>query len=281
MNQLLDAEIRNAAETGAYVEYNGLRIFPITMAHYEIFCACESALTLRQSTLPAIYAAKSFAQSLFEMAMPRSPQTDAYGDLWSKLMTLVCLSLKIPIQNAQRQIKHHVDATQGNKLVALEITQYCDDGEFCSRVTTQQISEIRKIIASLNGRNLPDESENAEIIEAENDIRDANRWELDVDCVDLLASVARDQRVRIKDVRKWTIYEFEYIRSAIERERRFSINGIGEMGGMVKWKNGNPVPSLFFNKRHETEALIDVGTFKRRLGSAVQETDSIPNLPIT
>jgi hypothetical protein len=140
---------------------------------------------------------------------------------------------------------------------------------------------LREIIAMLNGRKLPDESENAELAQADIDIRSQSGIRLDINLDSLLASVARDQRVRIKDLLPWTIYEFELIRSAIERERRFTVYGIGENSGMVKFPKGNPFPSIFFDKPAESSAVISASEFTSRINGAVKATDKLPeNLPL-
>ena len=96
----------------------------------------------------------------------------------------------------------------------------------------------------------------------------------------LTGHVARDQRIRIKELYEWTIYEFELIRAAIDRERRFMVFGIGENSGMVKFPKGNPYPSIFFDKPANVSGVIDAGEFTSRISGAVQTTDKLPdNLP--
>ena len=104
---------------------------------------------------------------------------------------------------------------------------------------------------------------------------------LDVDTDDLIASVASYQRKRMYEIEEWTIWEFEKIRDAMERERRFTVTNIGEMSGMVKWDKGNPYPSLFFNKKKENLGVVSAEAFQRRISGAVQTVDEIPNLPST
>jgi hypothetical protein len=175
----------------------------------------------------------------------------------------------------------NVDNQDKAKLRSVSIRQTAENEEVAELLSPEDLTNLRGIIAEMNGRKLPDESENSELSKAEMDIRMSGASKLDFNLDSLLASVARDQRVRIKDLYNWTIYEFELIRAAIDRERRFTVFGIGENSGMVKFPNGNPYPSIFFDKPVEVNGVIDAGAFTSRISGAVQTTDKLPdNLPI-
>ena len=63
------AEILRAAKTGNPIRYRTLYIYPLTVGDYELLWGCESALTIRLSTLPVTYAMKSYPEPLFSIAM--------------------------------------------------------------------------------------------------------------------------------------------------------------------------------------------------------------------
>ena len=283
MNQLFDKQgIRESAKTGKPYNAFGLLIYPLTVKQYDMFMACESALTIRMSSLPVVYATKTYAQAMFSMCMDESLQDSYVRGCWAKFLWLLCESLHINTENADVQVKHIVDKGDKSNLTALIITQYTSEAENVIRLGASQIGQIREIIAELNGRHLPDESENLELVQADEDIRLLNGTvSLDVDTDDLIASVASYQRKRIYEIEEWTIWEFEKIRDAMERERRFTVTNIGEMSGMVKWERGNPYPSLFFNKKKENLGVVSAEAFQRRVSGAVQTVDELPNLPST
>lgn len=283
MNQLFDKQgIRESAKTGKPYNAFGLLIYPLTVKQYDAFMACESALTIRMSSLPVVYATKTYAQAMFSMCMDESLQDSPVRGCWAKFLWLLCKSLHIDEENLSVQVKHVVDKGDKFNLTALIITQYTSEAENVIRLGASQIGQIREIIAELNGRHLPDESENLELVQADEDIRLLNGTvSLDVDTDDLIASVASYQRKRIYEIEEWTIWEFEKIRDAMERERRFTVTNIGEMSGMVKWERGNPFPSLFFNKKKENLGVVSAEAFQRRVSGAVQTVDELPNLPST
>ena len=283
MSQFFDKQgIRESAKTGKPYEAFGLLIYPLTVKQYDTFVSCESALTMRMSALPVIYAAKTYAQALFGMYLDEKLQDSPVRGSWAKFLWLLCESLHINNENLSQQVRHVVDKKDQTNLTALIITQYTSEAENVVRLGASQIGQIREIIAELNGRHLPDESENLELIQADEDIRLLNGTvNLDVDTDDLIASVASYQHRRFYEIEEWTIWEFEKIRDAMERERRFTVSNIGEMSGMVKWERGNPYPSLFFNKQRENLGVVSAEAFQRRVSGAVQTVDALPNLPST
>lgn len=281
MSQFFDKQgIRESAKTGKPYEAFGLLIYPLTVKQYDTFLSCESALTIRLSSLPVVYAAKTYAQALFGMCMDENLQDSQFRGCWARFLVLLCESLRVNVDNLDRQIKHVVDQNDKSNLTALIVTQYTSEAENVVRLGASQIGQIREIIAELNGRHLPDESENLELVQADEDIRLLNSTvNLEVDTDDLIASVASYQHKRIYEIEEWTIWEFEKIRDAMERERRFTVSNIGEMSGMVKWERGNPYPSLFFDKKKENLGVVSAEAFQRRVSGAVQTVDALPNLP--
>jgi hypothetical protein len=279
-------DIQRAARTGKPIKYGQLFVYPMTVADYEVLWNCESALTIRLSALPVIYAIKPYAEALFDIALHGENVYSNGGDVvaraddWYRFVNLLCLSLHIPVNAIKNMMQIRVDNAQNNRLTSIVVRQIVDEQDIVQSLSVQDLGNLRTIIATLNGRKLPDESENAELAQAEQDIASSSGAKLDVNLDSLLATVARDQRKRIKDLDDWTIYEFELCRAAIERERRFTVYGIGEASGMVKFTGGNPFPSIFYDKPSDISAVVSAQELTSRLSGAVQEADSLPNLPM-
>ncbi len=280
------SDIMRAAKTGNPIKYRSLYIYPLTVDKYELLWGCESALTIRLSTLPVVYAVKSYPEALFAIALAGEDvvvngEVVARPSDWVRFISLLCASAHIPLELMRLCVDFKVDNQDKTKLRAVTIRQNAENEENTEALTVEDLIKLREIIAEMNGRKLPDESENAELAQAEIDIKSSGSMQLDFNLDSLLASVARDQRVRIKDLNEWTIYEFELIRSAIERERRFMVCGIGENSGMVKFPKGNPYPNIFFDKPANISAVINASDFTSRISGAVQATDQLPaNLPV-
>ena len=284
--QYTNADIQRCAKSGEPIRFKRLYVYPLTVKDYELLWGCESALLLRMATLPVTYAIKSYPEALFAIAIDGKDvvvngDVVAKADDWLRFMMLLCASFRIPLQHMRNCFSFNVDRNDKRKLVSISVTQFMETEENLEALDVSDLIGLREIIAKLNGRKLPDESENAELAQADADIRSQSGIRLDINLDSLLASVARDQRVRIKDLFSWTIYEFELIRAAIERERRFTVYGIGENSGMVKFPKGNPFPSIFFDKPAESAAVISASEFTQRINGTVQATDRLPdNLPL-
>ena len=284
--QYTNSDIMRSAKSGEPIRFKTLYLYPLTVKDYELLWSCESALTIRMATLPVTYAIMRYPEALFAIAID-GKDVVVNGDVvarandWLRFLMLICASLRIPLEQMRNAIGFNVDKNDKRRLAFVTVKQFMETEENLEALDVSDLLELREIIAKLNGRKLPDESENAELSQADIDIRSQSGIKLDINLDSLLASVARDQRVRIKDLLPWTIYEFELIRSAIERERRFTVYGIGENSGMVKFPKGNPFPSIFFDKPAESSAVISASEFTSRINGAVQATDKLPdNLPI-
>lgn len=284
--QYTNADIMRSAKSGEPIRFKTLYVYPLTVKDYELLWSCESALTIRMATLPVTYAIMRYPEALFAIAID-GKDVVVNGDVvarandWLRFLMLICASLRIPLEQMRNAIGFNVDKNDKRRLAFVTVKQFMETEENLEALDVSDLLELREIIAKLNGRKLPDESENAELAQADVDIRSQSGIRLDINLDSLLASVARDQRIRIKDLLPWTIYEFELIRSAIERERRFTVYGIGENSGMVKFPKGNPFPSIFFDKPAESSAVISASEFTSRINGAVQATDKLPeNLPL-
>lgn len=284
--QYTNADIMRSAKSGEPIRFKTLYLYPLTVKDYELLWSCESALSIRMATLPVTYAIMRYPEALFAIAIDGKDvvvngEVVARANDWLRFLMLLCASLRIPLEQMRNAIGFNVDKNDKRRLAFVTVKQFMETEENLEALDVSDLLELREIIAKLNGRKLPDESENAELAQADIDIRSQSGIRLDINLDSLLASVARDQRVRIKDLLPWTIYEFELIRSAIERERRFTVYGIGENSGMVKFPKGNPFPSIFFDKPAESSAVISASEFTSRINGAVQATDKLPeNLPL-
>lgn len=284
--QYTNSDIMRSAKSGEPIRFKTLYLYPLTVKDYELLWSCESALTIRMATLPVTYAIMRYPEALFAIAID-GKDVVVNGDVvarandWLRFLMLICASLRIPLEQMRNAIGFNVDKNDKRRLAFVTVKQFMETEENLEALDVSDLISLREIIAMLNGRKLPDESENAELAQADVDIRSQSGIRLDINLDSLLASVARDQRIRIKDLLPWTIYEFELIRSAIERERRFTVYGIGENSGMVKFPKGNPFPSIFFDKPAESSAVISASEFTSRINGAVQATDKLPeNLPL-
>lgn len=254
---------------GEPIEALGLMFYPIKMSEYELFLTCKDALIVRLGTLPVKYQMKDYLNAIFAFDLATVAQNGEFFGLFARLITLLSLSLRIDIDikkwfttknvNVQKVaddlIINYFTLTQGTKRVKITPIDFS--------------SIIRPLIAVQNGIELPDESENTELILAEQKveaIKTANAPKLKMSIDDLIASVAYASHVRERDVMKWTVKEFEARKRAIERDKHYMIYGQAEMSGMVSFKNGNPYPHWAYDRLDETHGTMSLGSLGKNMG---------------
>lgn len=232
----------------------GMTLYPIQMEHYTMWMRCKRALTLRQSTLPAVYAIKPYLEALYAMDM--SYQTP--------FMHEVMLLLSFAARRPKECFAVYAHADDHSKLAFIRMEN--EDGTTVE-ITAKDFPRIRETIAMQNGEKLPDEGENPELVEAEADILAARQGNLDWDVNTMVASVAYQYRKRKNELKEWSIREFEEARRAIERDKNHLIFGLAEKMPMVKFTKGNPVPSWCLDRKEEgTTALESMNDFMSRTG---------------
>ena len=247
------------------IEVNGIVLYPILMRNYQEWLVCKGALTFRLSSLPALYMAMPYLSAIYATDCEMGFQTG----LMSRIFKLLSLSTHMP----ETDFVPLVDKENPQNLTAI----FCKNPERMFRIEAWQFDAIRQAILDLNGEELPDESENIELVEAERDIAEANAQKLDYDVQTMLASVACAYRIRVKDMADWSVREFDQARSAIDRSRQHLLCAISEVSEKtVTFKNGNPVPSWCFDRKKEgSTALEPLSALAQRAGfsaNSLQET---------
>ena len=238
-------------------EILGLTVSPLKMEVYPLWLAFSGALTVRLSTLPARYAVRTYADALYTL-MRETKDTK-----YLMFKVLMGLSLGVPEVFIYRCIAESADET-GLKSV---IIQY---GETRAAFLPRQLDEMRKAIAEMNGAELPDESENAEIMQAEEDLKSIGaRKDLKMDLFDEMASVAAASNLRMEDIREMTILEYTRLRRAHNRRLLYLVCAISEGMGS-KFKGGNPAPSWMFDKTDPSHGLVDLKKWQKSMGDAIK-----------
>ena len=238
-------------------ELYGLQFSPLTMDVYPLWLSCSGALTLRMSTLPARYAIKCYADALYTMLRERGSME------YIMFKLLMGLSIGIPDDMINKCIVEHGDK-DGLKSV---IVRY---GEYQGALLPKQLDDVRKVIAELNGAELPDESDNAEIMQAEEDLKSAGkRPNLKMDLFDEMASVAAASQMRMEDIRNMTILEYTRLKRAHNRRMLYLICAIAEGSG-TKFKGGNPAPNWLFDLTDPNHGLIDLKKWDQEHKEAIK-----------
>jgi hypothetical protein len=218
------------------------------------------------------YLSAVFALELDALAEGKEPSM-ATGGLFFRLMRLFGLSLRIEMTAERLNECIFYRAAEGNiSIDHMELTQTDADGNPNTvKITPFQFSSIlRPLIAAQNQIELPDESENAELVDAyqkKKQIQDRG-VALKTDLDDLVSSVAYHSGVSDAEIMDWNVRDFENRRRAIERDKRYMLYAQAEMSGMVTFKNGNPYPSWCFDALDDTLGTMEYAELAKTLSGA-------------
>ena len=261
---------REAIRRGLPVCAAGLTLYPIKMSHYEDFLTCKDAIVLRLSSLPVKYLTQDYFSALFSFEIDSYQATRKRIGLLPRVMHFFELSLRMEKNKEDARIE--VEHTDQNGRVAVTNICVTTSGETVKITPIEFSNVIRPILAELNGLELPDESQNIDLVIAyeQKKMLSEEKRTLHTSTDDLIASVAYHSHCRERDICDWTVREFELRRAAIDRDKRYSMYGQAEMSGMVSFKNGNPAPSWCYDLLDEsmgTQSLSELN-----FGGAKQKT---------
>lgn len=304
---------------------HGLSLYPLTMRNYIEWLDAKPALTLRLSTLPAVFAVRCYMDAIYGMEMQAYLDKREPIGFLARFARLLCLSIgwkadytdqvirflvgddpeqlkgvavyapceieeyaacmsndgtlilpqkaMVPLAAKQKEPICFVENDENPYPVDSETNAVCGfrgmpGGMYAVRYTSigrnptvvlkpNQINDIRQAIADLNGEELPDESENPELIEARRKKREISAEKLDYNFVQLLDAVAYNSGgIRRAELADWTIAEFEMRQRTIDINKRFLLCAVCEANG-GSWKNGNPYPSWCFEKSEDMYGAFD------------------------
>ena len=268
MSETLTKRERKARiRRGQPIEALGLQFYPITMADYEEFLECKSVWALRMTSLAKQsfeYITMPFLAALWAVDYDTARATGKpVGMTWRVLM-LLCLSLRLGHEEQDKLLLHGVycDRSTPRSLRYIEVTQ---DGKTAQISPVDFTTTVRPLIAEQNGIELPDESQNPDILQTEQLMQEEQASKIKFDLKTMIASVASASHVRQRDIDDWTVMEFETQKQALDRKINYMVFTQAEMSGMVKFPRGNPYPSWCFDRADTlTNALITVDEMQNK-----------------
>lgn len=277
MSTLQNNEIDKASKirNGEPFDVCGITLYPILMSQYELFTACRDAITLRLSSLPVRYMTKDYLNAIFALECDNlnNPESEKQNvGLFYRAMALFYASMRTDAEEFAKLGKNVFYVEKHGEIVIDHMIVTTKDGETVT-ITPQDFSAfIRPLLAEMNGLELPDESQNIDLIKAAEEKKKLNssNVNLDYNLNDLIASVAYQSHCSEKEVNSWTVREFEARRKAIERDKRYMLNGAAELSGMVKFDKGNPAPSWCFDVLDDSFGTRPMSEIGKMLGGVKQ-----------
>lgn len=232
-------------------EWNGLLVYPVKMGDYPLFLAARESIIASQQTFPAPYATMKYLHALYGMK-----------PLFGRLCLMLALAFGFPVENALPIYPR----TDGEALISLLVVQ----GERKGEITPGNFGQLRALIARQNGLELPDETQNEELLEARRDLNAKDAIPLKADVESLVYSVALQARADPAAVLDWTVRRFQATERALDRAIGHLIASVTLAAG-GKFKGGSPYPSWKYDREETTQAIEPLNALSGRLRGAVEQ----------
>lgn len=258
MKTLLNTR-KSKIQNGEPLTELGLIFYPIKMTYYDTATNLMEVLLIRQGTLPAKYLAYDYLNAVFNFSLDNGKK----GVLF-QIMILLFLSLRIDID--VKELFRYVVLTE-NGVEKFIINQ---NGKTVEISALEFSTIVRPLIVEQNGFKIPDETENIDIIKDYEYLQSKGKIDLNSNSNDLIVAVATYHRKQVKEIMEWTIKEFQDTVKAITRLEQYRIYAQAEMGGMVTFKTGNPVPSWCYDKLDNNFGTVDYQQIQKTLGGVAQ-----------
>lgn len=276
-------ELEEKIRAGSPIQLLGLTFYPILMKQYGQYLACRDAIILRLSTLPVRYLSLDYLSAIWALELDTIADKKKSAGLFIRALHFLTLALRID-DVYEKALPEHIVLRKENGKILIDHIVVKQDGNVVNISPRQFSSEIRPLLAQMNALELPDESENVDLVKAYEEKRqfEARDDNLKFSLDDLIASVAYLSGVRERDICEWTVREFEMRQRAIGRDKRYTMYGQAELTGFVTFPRGNPAPSWCFDREETdelgTRSMSDVG---KAFGAGLQNGAKPSNIQQT
>lgn len=276
----IPASVQAKIRRYAPVEIDGVTLYPITMGEYDDFAQARPAIEFMQQSLPVAYVSMPLLQAFYAIDMKSLVENVKLPSGYlARAMSFLALALRIgegePIDKRIRRFEIRASASDPTRLIALS---YVLNGEETYDITPIKFQRWLPILAAQNGIALPSDTDNPELVHAEEVLQSKKGVDIEISLEAMVSSVALFSGMDDEAIYNWPILKFNLRREALQRALDYIICGVGETNGST-WKNGNPVPSPFFpRKKTGSIAAIPMSEFaggaaQHAIDEATQQSD--------
>ena len=256
-------QYQEAVDTYEPVDFEGIKLFPITVREYRTFNNARPAIDFLQQSLPVRYLSMPLLSAYFAMDVENYDKGQPSDGLFARSILFLVLALRYkPELSPEDRVGEFASGilTSPDNHSILKGIVFEQDGEE-HKITPVLFQRMRPVLAAQNGIELLSADVNPELVEAERDIAEMNGPELDYNLNSLLSTLAVLSGTGEKEIYDWPILRMQRYRDSYSRVLSFLIYGFASATG-TKFKGGNPVPSPFFDRLNiDGGSLIDMGTF--------------------
>lgn len=258
----LSANIKRAIRRYEPVEIEGLTLYPICVREMDEFDIARAAIDVVQQALPVRYATMPLLSAYRAMDVEAVENGEEPIGLFNCALAFLALALRLGEGRTLRErigcFRLKVDVE--NPAIVKEIL-FTVDGEETRAITPIQFQRLRPILAAQNGIELVDEAANPELLEAEEELNRQNAPKLKRDISVLISAIAAFSGVDEGEIDEWPILKLKNRQRSYQRAADYLLCGVAAAQG-AKWKNGNPVPDLFYEReRDDNGSLVPLSQF--------------------
>ena len=281
----LPVHIKRAVNRFQPITVEGVTLYPITVDEIDEYGFTRPALEFMQQILPVALLQIPILTAFYQLEIASNAQIEDNvppTNLFTQCVYALLLALRLGqgMERNERIAKRCAYEHDKNDPLKLTRLILIDDDGRTIEITPRLFQRLRPIIAAQNGSEIPPENANPDIVLAERMILAEKAPKLDRNFGKMVAWVSAKCGVDEADVYRWPILKFLRRAEVLQRELDYLIFGIGQAGGIVTYKDGNPCPSPYFAKitdAVQAKMLKDIGNGAAEKAVSVAMQNQISN----
>ena len=246
----LPISIQEKLERYQPIKKGGYTLYPVRVADYRRFSVARPALEFAQQSLPVALLSVPLLDAFYKLELQNHSENREPSGFFASAVTALELALRLGDGE---------EADGGEEIRALPIPGKTNDTlkeilflrgqEQIASVTPQKFQSLRPIIAAQNGIQIPDEEANPEILEMERLMEQNERANLEPKMWEKIVYVSQGSGIQEEEIYDWPLLKLERHAAILQRTTDYLAAQLAALSGMVKFKDGNPVPSPYFGRQ--------------------------------
>lgn len=231
------------------VTVRGLTLYPVRVRDARLFSLARPALEFAQQSLPVALLSVPLLDAFWKMEQAAIAETGTSTGLLTGALLSLTLALRlVDGKEGENPLSGVLPIPEQARPDTLKEIQF-KTADGVVRVTPRTFQKIRPILAAQNGAETPSETANPEILEMERLMTAQETSGLDPKLYDKIIFAAQGCGVSEEEIYDWPLLKLERNAAVLVRKTDYLAVQLAAMSGMVKFKDGCPVPSPYFAKR--------------------------------
>lgn len=279
MNEV-PANIRRAVSRYEPIEAEGAIFYPILLEEYDDFARARPAIEFMQQQIKDVrLMSLPLLQAYYKIDISLARNGQPTTNLFYRALLFLALALRLaPGSEAEKRVQQFCLVSEEKDRDTLKCVRFRTNGDEWHSLTPVQFQRLRPILAAQNGIELESDEANPELVQSKRDVLARNAPPLDAEIEILISSVAALSRTEEAELYSWPILKFNRRAAAYKRIMDYMVYTAAELQG-TKWKDGNPFPNPWFDKRRNNLGLISMDEFSKGQDVKTQNGGGFPPIP--